>query len=297
MNEIIVIGDSDGHVRFIDQHLHILMWYKHFKLGSIQSLSFSTTTKDYAQTYSLEPIESDATIEYKKFLCKDFLVNTKTSVIGFVTKSGTDIRIVSQSTDGEVHGVACHPHLPRVCFGDYNGTLQLWDYDTKSIICSRHFAKAAYQVHSLRFNPQGNHIVVGFRNGHVQIVDAISLDDCLLHPFTYSKEAITHIEFAHDSSFMATAEADFTVSVYKYNSGVLQQQDKIATELYTFLGRYRSHYKEIVSLMFGQHPGTTQIRLLSLGKDRLLCEYDLEKSNYDELIIKVSEKSLNYLKK
>ncbi len=168
----------------------------------------------------------------------------------------------------------------------------MWDYEKKSIICSRHFQKG-YQVHSLRFDPQGNHIVIGFRNGHLQIVDAISLDDCLLHPFTYSKEAITHIEFAHDSSFMATAEADFTVSVYKYNfmSGLRDEkngQEKIATELYTFLGRYRSHYKEIVSLMFGLHPGTTQIRLLSLGKDRLLCEYDLEKSNYDELIIKVS---------
>ena len=121
-------------------------------------------------------------------------------------------------------------------------------------------------------------------------MDAISLDDCLLHPFTYSKEAITHIEFAHDSSFLATAEADFTVSVYKYNgllSGEKSKENRIATELYTFLGRYRSHYNEIVSLVFGQHPGTTQIRLLSLGKDRLLCEYDLEKSNYDELIIKV----------
>jgi hypothetical protein len=43
----IVIGDSEGHVRFVDQNLHILMWYKHLKLGPINSLSFSANSKDY----------------------------------------------------------------------------------------------------------------------------------------------------------------------------------------------------------------------------------------------------------
>jgi hypothetical protein len=52
MNEnIIVIGDSDGHVKFIDQNLHVLMWYKHILLGPITSLSFSQTTKDYNKKY------------------------------------------------------------------------------------------------------------------------------------------------------------------------------------------------------------------------------------------------------
>jgi hypothetical protein len=51
--------------------------------------------------------------------------------------------------------------------------------------------------------------------------------------------------------------------------------EKIATELYTFLGRYRSHYKEIVSLMFGLNPDNYQIRLLSLGKDRVLVNFYL----------------------
>lgn len=38
--------------------------------------------------------------------------------------------------------------------------------------------------------------------------------------------------------------------------------------------------------MFGINPDNRQTRLLSLGKDRVLVEYDLVKSNYDELIIK-----------
>ena len=46
--------------------------------------------------------------------------------------------------------------------------------------------------------------------------------------------------------------------------------EKIATEIYTFLGRYRSHYREIVGLMFGISSDESQLRLLSLAKDRVL---------------------------
>lgn len=41
-----------------------------------------------------------------------------------------------------------------------------------------------------------------------------------------------------------------------------------------------------MSLIFGFYPDNGEIRLLSLGKDRVLVEYDLFNSNYDDLIIK-----------
>ncbi len=128
---------------------------------------------------------------------------------------------------------------------------------------------------------------MGFRNGHMNICDSVSLDDCLKGPFTYAKQTIEHIEFSSTSEFLATAESDFTVSVYKknytYGGG---KSGSSASEMYIFLGRYRAHYKEIVGLLFGVSPDSGKTRLLSLGKDRALVEYDLEKSTYDELLIK-----------
>jgi hypothetical protein len=59
------------------------------------------------------------------------------------------------------------------------------------------------------------------------------------------------------------------LSIYKYNFSD-KNNEKIATEMYTFLGRYRAHYKEIVDIIFGKYPDNDQIRLLSLGKDRVL---------------------------
>ena len=46
--------------------------------------------------------------------------------------------------------------------------------------------------------------------------------------------------------------------------------------------------------MFGVNPDNYQTRLLSLGKDRVLVEYDLVKSNYDELIIKETHRIEQY---
>jgi hypothetical protein len=59
------------------------------------------------------------------------------------------------------------------------------------------------------------------------------------------------------------------LSIYKYNFSD-KNNEKIATEMYTFLGRYRAHYKEIVDIIFGKYPDNDQIRLLSLGKDRVM---------------------------
>ncbi|CAF0707326.1 unnamed protein product, partial [Brachionus calyciflorus] len=285
MNDIIVIGDSEGHVKFIDQQLHVLMWYKHLNLGPITSLSFSQTTKDYRPMLDYSSVDNDATIEYEKFVCKDFLIGTSNAVIGHVTKSGTKVEIVSKSSDNSIKALDTHPSESRICFGNSSGYLQQWNYKKKQLISSRNFNKHS-NITCIKYDPKGDLIAVGFENGQLQIIDAISLDDCLKLPFSYSKDSITHIDFSHDSSFMATAEADFTVSVYKYNIATDRDNKKIATEPYIFLGRYRSHYKEIVGLMFGLYPDNDEIRLLSLGKDRVLVEYDLVKSNYDDLLIK-----------
>ncbi len=49
---------------------------------------------------------------------------------------------------------------------------------------------------------------VGYTNGNVRLVDALSLDDLQGDPFCYSRDAVTHIAFSHDRRYMATAVSD-----------------------------------------------------------------------------------------
>lgn len=46
---------------------------------------------------------------------------------------------------------------------------------------------------------------VGFTIGVLKIVDAQSLHDVHPHGFRYSRDAITHIAFSHDSKYLAVA--------------------------------------------------------------------------------------------
>ena len=60
---------------------------------------------------------------------------------------------------------------------------------------------------SMYMNVTCNHMHVpgvGFTNGTLQVVDAVTLVDAG-PPFRYSRDAITKIAFSHDSDFMATA--------------------------------------------------------------------------------------------
>lgn len=65
----------------------------------------------YFSKLDLNKVENDATIEYQKFFCKNFLINTTTGVIGFITKSGSSVEVINRYSDSAVYGVACHPEL------------------------------------------------------------------------------------------------------------------------------------------------------------------------------------------
>ncbi|KAK1892432.1 Cilia- and flagella-associated protein 251 [Dissostichus eleginoides] len=106
------------------------------------------------------------------------------------------------------------------------------------------------QIQCVTFDPQGIYLAVGFRN----------------------------------SKYLATADDGKAVTVFRL------QTSKGSKPRWTYLGRYYSHYKPIKDLLFGVHLDSTQPRLLSLGMDRRLVEYDLQKSDVNELLILSSER-------
>ena len=58
-------------------------------------------------------------------------------------------------------------------------------------------------------------MAVAFASGAVTVLDAVSLESENHEPFKFARDSVTKIAFSHDSTFLATADKDRCVTVFK----------------------------------------------------------------------------------
>ncbi|XP_006149349.1 cilia- and flagella-associated protein 251 [Tupaia chinensis] len=268
----IVTGDVRGNIKFYDRTLSIVNWYSHFKLSSIRTLSFSKSPAAPTEKSSFPP---DCTLKGDAFVVRNFIIGTADATVYHLTTDGTRLEKLFVEPKDAICAISCHPYQPLIAIGSVCGMIKVWNYEEKRYLFSRVFEKGL-GVQSLTYNPEGALLGAGFTEGTVCILDAMSLENQSPKPFKYSRTSVTHISFSHDSQYMATADVSFTVAVYM----VFVRK---GTRVWEYLARLRSHRKSIRSLLFGVHLDSNEPRLLSLGRDRLLIEYNLRKSYRDHL--------------
>lgn len=288
-NRFIVTGDVAGHVRFLDQQLRLTNWYKHFNAGPINAVSFSYSPKTVdGQTPPVQPnYPSSSTLDAEPFVVNDFLISTSTANIAHFATDGSELQFVRREHDSDTHGIACHPSEPRLCIGSYSGLLQLWDYEKKELLASRVFDQRQLMIQCMTFNPSGDLLAIGFTNGSVRILDGLLLKEeghgDGLAVFNHCHDCVTNIKFSHDSNYLATCDLDRCVTVFK------SQKDN-SDQPWVYVGKQRAHYKTIQDVSFGIALDSDIPRLLSLGQDRVLVEYDLLNSSTDDLRLISSER-------
>ncbi|XP_053442982.1 cilia- and flagella-associated protein 251 [Nycticebus coucang] len=273
VDSYIVTGDVKGNIKFYDHTLSIVSWYSHFNLSPIRTLSFSKTPAPPPTEKSNYP--PDCTLKGDFFVVRNFIFGTSDAAVYHLTTDGTKLEKLFVEPKDAICAISCHPYQPLIAIGSFCGMIKVWDYEKKKYLFSRVFEKGL-GVQSLTYNPEGALLGAGFTEGTVYILDAMSLENDIPEPFRYSRTSVTHISFSHDSQYMATADVSFTVAIYM----VVVKHGKRGWE---YLARLRSHRKSIQSLLFGVHLDSNEPRLLSLGRDRLLIEYNLLQSCRDHL--------------
>ncbi|XP_056390908.1 cilia- and flagella-associated protein 251 [Hyla sarda] len=277
-----VTGDTRGHVKFYDQQLQLVNWYSHLNLTPIYSMSFSKSPPIAASENTRYP--EDCSIKGEQFAISNFIVSTSDGMVLHVFTDGTMLKKMLHEPIEAVHALACHPTMTQIAVGSYNGLLKVWDYKDRKCFISRIFGKDKF-LHCLAYDPKGFFLAAGFTDGSVHILDAVTLEDETKEPFKYAKGSITHVTFSHNSHYLATADQEFTVTLFQH----IKQIDG-GRASWEYIGRYRSHYKPIQNLIFGIHLDSSEPRLMSLGMDRMLVEYDLMNSSKDHLVIQSSDR-------
>ncbi|KFQ24606.1 WD repeat-containing protein 66, partial [Mesitornis unicolor] len=265
----IVTGDVKGCVNFYDGQLQFLTCYSHSDVGPIRSISFCKPSPDPPGA------SPTCTASSQPFCTKNFILSTSDATVLHVAADRTNFEKVMEEAKRAVNAIACHPRQARVAVGSRCGLLRVWDYQQTTYLVSRVFAGAGIQC--LCYDPEGYFLAAGFTDGSVHILDAISLQSSCKE-FKFSRGPVTHISFSHNSAYLATADEKHAVTVYKR---ALQSRGGCWEHL---AGLY-SHCKPIRSILFGVQLDSNKPRLLSLGEDRQLIEYDLNSSSKDHLVV------------
>ncbi|KAI9206352.1 WD40-repeat-containing domain protein [Polychytrium aggregatum] len=156
------------------------------------------------------------------------------------------------------------------------------------------------KIEAVSFSKNGEIMGIGFNKGTIRIIRSDDLEDLnsssrsepaipasaadeseTLPPlpraqlgFKVSASPIIMIQFSDCGLYMAAADGSHAVIVFKYESLVLPGGE--TGSRWSYIGKCRSHFKQVIGLIFLPSSETNKTRLLSFSKDRHVVEYDLD---------------------
>jgi WD40 repeat protein/Ca2+-binding EF-hand superfamily protein len=272
-------GGQCGTIRYYDTDIRLVGWNDDVVSGPITSISF-TNAKESGYGRRRSSLTALG-LEKNELDIPNYVVGTSNGNIVLVTtdQAVTSARQILATHAAEVRALAPHPTQPYLAISGYSGVLQVWDYSLRADVVSARLADGV-QVSALCYSPSGDAIVVGSAAGGVSVIDAISLTESTsTSRFNALSDVITHIKFSLDGSCFAVASADHYVGLFRAGKPEdPENSDGVETQ-WLFVGKYQSHSARISDLCFGADV-TGESRLVSLGEDRMLVEYDLEGSTF-----------------
>lgn len=270
IDDYVVCGTSDGAVRFYDLRFRIIAWFEDLNAGSVTSVSF-------ASNRPIHPGDSNPDV----FSVPDFIVGTRLAlVVGVEASAFEEVEednrrgvLLVQGIDNDIKGLAANPTKQEFAVTSGSGTLQMWNIEHRALMMVASFKDEKVEPSCLEFDPEGRYIAQGFENGLLMFLDLGQLSP--LHRCRNTTKGISHIKFSPDGVFVAVADVDFCVGIYRFKEGDAVSGDGPE---WIYLGKNRSHSAPITGLEF-HNSGDGHLYLVSVSEDQFLAEYDLDSSS------------------
>ena len=293
----IATAAADGSVKFYDFNLRLEAWFEDLAAGPVNSISFGMQNCPFKVDVAGSP--------GLRFWVPDFMVGTTDAfIVGVESACFEELRpedrrgtLLMQGMTEYISAVACHPSRSLVAFASHNGSLQIWDYDTKLLMNLREFnnkdvissAKAGTAAARLEarnylrpqcvaFEPNGEFIAIGFTSGHVKFLSIDSFED--IASYAPSIDAVYGLQFSRTGVYLACYDSSGHVLLFKKSAYIdpATLGDEVSQDngYFFYLGRSKAHDGPVTGLEFCERDG--QETLVSIGDDRRCVEYDLNRS-------------------
>ncbi|ESL06745.1 hypothetical protein TRSC58_05577 [Trypanosoma rangeli SC58] len=297
----IVSGGMDGHVKFLDPKLRLVAWFEDLNGGGVTSISFDRPPivaplvmdelrREFKAT-TQKKAALGRTLAVEEFSAPNFMVSTAHAMIVDVASKAFHAgnpellrgKLIVQGQEKGIQCLAAHPKLARIAVAGHSGHVHVWDYVAKQVLVLSIFQ--GIQISCMAYDPKGEYLVLGCSNGLVKFLNANTLEEKkTIRP--KRSDCVTRMLFSDAGDRLATGDAVGCVSLYEFNHS---QGNTTKPMEWDIVGRHKTHRGAISGLQFGDEFGLP--RLLSVGEDKRLVEYDLINSEPESgLLVRTAHK-------
>ena len=297
----LVVGASNGSIRFYDFQYRIISWFEDIDINSITSISFANDPLN-DRSESMKLVATGMEKEDKDnepFDCPEFIVVDleakimilKGNLFEEIDKDNKRGTLLMRSIVSPIIWIAVRPNSNTLAITCENGTIYEWDFHEKGNTLQTLRTFESFETPTcIDYSPDGKYLAVATRIGslYFYIYDYEKPDWQQSYLLIYendnkAKPKINFQVFASDSKHLATMNEDLSVCLFKIDHKYL---DPTQPKEWIFSGKVRAHLLPLRSISFGESlsdKGEIKLRLFSIAEDKKLIEYDVHNSTQDGL--------------
>ena len=130
-NQYLVVGNSDGSIRFYDYQFKVKAWFEDLNLATVKSISFSKKTPIEANVFSDPHDQNTESFSCSDFIVADssaFVVQLQSTIFEEIDKSKKKGVNLMHGIKSSISAIAVHPTESILAIASSEGFILLWDY-------------------------------------------------------------------------------------------------------------------------------------------------------------------------